>query len=251
MNERTSFDKADPADRGKGTMKKLRRSSLSDDAYTFVRALFLSGERYSPGDKISVEELSRELGVSRTPLWGAIYRLEAEGIVEIVPRLGVYLVDYDPKKVIEIYVAREALEGVTARLAAERITERQIAALAANIEAQRAHLKKGEIDKYYAAALDFHEEIIGIAASKTIGRLLGSIFAQIKAMRVQRNYTPMHLPQSCDDHEKLLDAFRAHDPELAEQEARRHIRDLADEIRRALPAQALSSPRARSRAVAS
>jgi len=232
-------------------MKKLRRSSLSDDAYTFIRALFLSGDRYSPGDKISVEELSRELGVSRTPLWGAVYRLEAEGIVEIVPRLGVYLVDYDPRKVIEIYMAREALEGVAARLAAERITERQIAALQANIDVQRAHLKKGEIDKYYAAALDFHEEIIGIAASKTIGRLLGSIFAQIKAMRVQRNYTPMHLPQSCDDHERLLEEFRRRDPEMAEHEARRHIRDLADEIRRSLPEKAVSSPRARGRAAAS
>ena len=232
-------------------MKKLRRSSLSDDAYTFIRALFLSGDRYSPGDKISVEELSRELGVSRTPLWGAVYRLEAEGIVEIVPRLGVYLVDYDPRKVIEIYMAREALEGVAARLAAERITERQIAALQANIDVQRAHLKKGEIDKYYAAALDFHEEIIGIAASKTIGRLLGSIFAQIKAMRVQRNYTPMHLPQSCDDHERLLEEFRRRDPEMAEHEARRHIRDLADEIRRSLPEKAVASPRARGRAAAS
>jgi DNA-binding GntR family transcriptional regulator len=232
-------------------MKKLRRSSLSDDAYTFIRALFLSGDRYSPGDKISVEELSRELGVSRTPLWGAVYRLEAEGIVEIVPRLGVYLVDYDPKKVIEIYMAREALEGVAARLAAERITERQIAALQANIEVQRAHLKKGEIDKYYAAALDFHEEIIGIAGSKTIGRLLGSIFAQIKALRVQRNYAPMHLPQSCDDHERLLEEFRRRDPEMAEQEARRHIRDLADEIRRSLPEKAVASPRARGRAAAS
>jgi DNA-binding GntR family transcriptional regulator len=232
-------------------MKKLRRSSLSDDAYTFIRALFLSGDRYSPGDKISVEELSRELGVSRTPLWGAVYRLEAEGIVEIVPRLGVYLVDYDPKKVIEIYMAREALEGVAARLAAERITERQIAALQANIDVQRAHLKKGEIDKYYAAVLDFHEEIIGIAGSKTIGRLLGSIFAQIKAMRVQRNYAPMHLPQSCDDHERLLEEFRRRDPEMAEHEARRHIRDLADEIRRSLPEKAVASPRARGRAAAS
>jgi DNA-binding GntR family transcriptional regulator len=232
-------------------MKKLRRSSLSDDAYTFIRALFLSGDRYSPGDKISVEELSRELGVSRTPLWGAVYRLEAEGIVEIVPRLGVYLVDYDPRKVIEIYMAREALEGVAARLAAERITERQIAALQANIDVQRAHLKKGEIDKYYAAALDFHEEIIGIAGSKTLGRLLGSIFAQIKAMRVQRNYAPMHLPQSCDDHERLLEEFRRRDPEMAEHEARRHIRDLADEIRRSLPEKAVASPRARGRAAAS
>jgi DNA-binding GntR family transcriptional regulator len=232
-------------------MKKLRRSSLSGDAYTFVRALFLGGTRYSPGDKVSVEELSRELGVSRTPLWGAIYRLEAEGIVEIVPRLGVYLIDYDPHRAIEIYVAREALEGMTARLAAERITERQIAGLQANIEVQREHLRKDELDKYYAAALDFHEEIISIAGSNTLERLLQSIFAQIKAMRVQRKYTPMHLPQSCDDHEKLLAALRQHDPDLAEQEARRHIRDLADEIRRLLPAEPAASPKARGRIMAS
>src|SRR2546421_12594 len=125
------------AERGEESMQKLQRSSLSGDAYTFVRALFLSGDRYSPGDKISVEELSRELGVSRTPLWGAIYRLEAEGIVEVVPRLGVYLIKYDPKRAIEIYVAREALEGMTARLAAERITQAEISALQASIDQQR------------------------------------------------------------------------------------------------------------------
>ena len=72
---------ADGLSPGEETMKNLRRSSLSRDAYTFVRALFLDGDRYGEGDKISVEEFSRELGVSRTPLWGAIYRLEAEGIV--------------------------------------------------------------------------------------------------------------------------------------------------------------------------
>jgi DNA-binding GntR family transcriptional regulator len=237
-------------------MRKLRRSSLSDDAYTFVRGLFLNGDRYSPGDKISVEELSRKLGVSRTPLWGAIYRLEAEGIVEIVPRLGVYLIDYDPQRVIDIYVAREALEGVAARLAAERITPRQIAALRTNIATQRAHLAKQETDKYYSAALDFHEEIVSIAASKTIDRLLHSIFAQIRAMRVQGNYTPMRLPQSCDDHERLLQAFERRDPELAERLARTHIRDLADEIRRTLhghpPAERSGgSPRARGRAAVS
>jgi DNA-binding GntR family transcriptional regulator len=88
-------------------MKKLRRSSLSGDAYAFVRALLLDGDRYSAGEKVSVEELSRELGVSRTPLWAAIYRLEAEGIVEIVPRQGVYLISYDPDKAIDIYLARE------------------------------------------------------------------------------------------------------------------------------------------------
>jgi DNA-binding GntR family transcriptional regulator len=229
---------------GEETMKKLRRTSLGEDAYAVVRALFVDGDRYSAGDKVSVEELSRELGVSRTPLWGAIYRLEAEGIVNIVARHGVYLIKYDPNKAIEIYAAREALEGMTARLAAERITERQIAALQRHIETQRAHLQKGELDKCCAVAFDFHEEIMSIAASATLAQLLQSIFAQIKVMRIQEKYTPMHLARSCDDQDKLLEAFRRRDPELAEQQSRRQIRDLAEEIRRFLPANPVPSPQA-------
>jgi DNA-binding GntR family transcriptional regulator len=232
-------------------MKKLRRSSLGEDAYTVVRELFVDGDRYSAGDKVSVEELSRELGVSRTPLWGAIYRLEAEGIVKVVARHGVYLIKYDPNKAIEIYGAREALEGMTARLAAERITERQISALQRHIEMQREHLRKDELDKYRVVAFQFHEEIINIAGSATLAQLLQSLFAQIKVMRVQEKYTPTQLSQSCDDQEKLLEAFRRRDPELAEWEARRQIRDLAEEIRRFLPAKSLSSPPARSRGMSS
>jgi DNA-binding GntR family transcriptional regulator len=223
-------------------MKKLRRSSLSVDAYAFVRALFLNGDRYGAGDKVSVEKISRELGVSRTPLWAAIYRLEAEGIVEIVPRRGVYLINYDPDKAIEIYAAREALEGMTARLAAERITKRQILALQANIEAQREHLRKDELDKYSAAALEFYDEIICIAGNDSLGRLLQSIFAQIKVMQLQGKFTSLHLSRSCDDHERLLEAFRRRDPGLAEREARRQIRNLVEEIRRFLPARLLSPP---------
>jgi DNA-binding GntR family transcriptional regulator len=215
-------------------VKKLRRSSLSGDAYTFVRELFLNGDRYNPGDKISIEELSRELGVSRTPLWGAINRLEAEGIVEIVPRQGVYLVNYDPERALEIYVAREALEGMAARLAAEKITDKQLASLKAKLDEQRAYLAKGDVERYYTAALEFHEAVLKIADSHTIERLLMSLFAQIRAMRLQRKYVPMHLPDSCEDHGKLLKAFRKRDGDLAELEARSHIRDLAAQIRKGL-----------------
>src|ERR1700704_7066450 len=138
-------------------VRKLKRSSLSGDAYTFVRDLFVNGTRYNPREKISVEELSRELGWSRTPLWGAINRLEAEGIVEIVPRQGVYLINYDPDRALEIYEAREALEGMAARLAAEKISDRQAAALQANIDEARERLPKGDVEAYHAKALEFHE----------------------------------------------------------------------------------------------
>jgi DNA-binding GntR family transcriptional regulator len=212
--------------------RKLKRSNLSEDAYTVVRDMLLNGDRFSPGDKVSVEELSRELGVSRTPLWAAINRLEAERVVEVVPRQGVYLVDYDPERALEMYVAREALEGMAARLAASSITDRQIAILQRSIDEQRACLSAGDADGYYTRTIEFHEEILRAASNVTLERLLKSVFAQMRAMRIQRNSIPTHLPQSCTDHEKILAAIRKRDPDLAEREARSHIKDLAMAIRR-------------------
>ncbi|MDB5604743.1 MAG: Transcriptional regulator, GntR family [Bradyrhizobium sp.] len=212
--------------------RKLKRSNLSEDAYTVVRDMLLNGDRFSPGDKVSVEELSRELGVSRTPLWAAINRLEAERVVEVVPRQGVYLIDYDPERALEMYVAREALEGMAARLAASSITDRQLAILQRSIDEQRACLSAGDADGYYTRTIEFHEEILRAASNVTLERLLKSVFAQMRAMRIQRNSIPTHLPQSCTDHEKILAAIRKRDPDLAEREARSHIKDLAMAIRR-------------------
>lgn len=212
-------------------MKKLKRSNLSEDAYAYVRDLFLNGDRYSPGDKISVEELSRGLGVSRTPLWGAINRLEAEGIVEIVPRQGVYLIEYDPRRALDIYEAREALEGMTARLAASRITTAQIAALKRGVDEQRRSFEDGNIEGYYATALDFHVKLGEIAQNAVIAALLDSIFARMQAMRLQRSAMPMRVPQPTDDHTLIIAALEARDPDAAEHEARHHIRKLADQIR--------------------
>ena len=53
---------------------KLPRYTLSGDAYTAVRDLLLGGSRYAPGDKVSIEALSRDLGVNRSPVWMAVSR---------------------------------------------------------------------------------------------------------------------------------------------------------------------------------
>ena len=212
--------------------RKLKRSNLSEDAYTVVRDILLNGDRYNPGDKVSVEELSRELGVSRTPLWAAINRLEAERVVEVVPRQGVYLVDYDPARALEMYIAREAREGMAARLAASNATDRQLALLQRSIDDQRDCLSRGDADGYYTRTIEFHEEIVRAANNLTLERLLKSVFAQMRAMRIQRNSIPTHLPKSCTDHERILAAIRKRDPDLAEREARSHMQDLAGAIRR-------------------
>jgi DNA-binding GntR family transcriptional regulator len=214
-------------------VKKLRRSNLSEDAYTTVKELLLAGKRYEPGAKISVEELSRQLGVSRTPIWGAIYRLEAEGIVQILPRQGVYLLNFETGRAQDIYTAREALEGMAARLAAQHATSRHFDSLRAAVERQRACLSSADVAGYSTAAMEFHEVIVEAAASETIARLLGSVYAQIQAMRVRMKYFPTKLPDSFEDHGRILQALLDRDAERAEREARTHLRMLSAEIGRA------------------
>jgi DNA-binding GntR family transcriptional regulator len=211
-------------------MAKLSRSSLSADAYTAVRNLLLGGVRYEPGAKIIVEELSRELGVSRTPIWGAINRLEAEGVVEIVPRLGVYLLGYDTERAGDTYVAREALEGMATRLAATWAGREDLEILQRSIRTQAEHLKARDFERYAEAAMAFHVHILTASRSLSIGRLLGSIYAQIQVMRVRARYSTPKLPASVKEHESILDALRARDPERAEREARAHVQTLRAQI---------------------
>ena len=212
----------------------IRRSNLSTDAYAIVRDLFLHHDRYRPGDKISVEQLSRELGVSRTPLWGAINRLEAEGILNVVPRQGVYLIGFDSQRLLDIYVAREALEGMVARMAAARVTAKEIVALEEKVEEQTRLAAGRNRKKYEEAALAVHEMLAALSGNAALQTLLASVFAQIRAMRVQSAGNTRLDVRPHEDHEGLLKALRAGDGDRAEAEARNHIRALTEDLRRRL-----------------
>ncbi len=142
-----------------------------------------------------------------------------------------YLIKYELERVLEIFEAREALEGMIARLAAERITAARLASLKGRVKDQRKHLKLRDWDSYYAASLGFHEDLANISGNETLKGLLLSILGRMRAMRFQRPSMPMRLPQFHDDHSRIIDALEQRDADLAESEARKHIRVLANQVR--------------------
>ena len=201
--------------------------SLGDGAYERLRALLLDGERYAPGDKINVIAVAEELGVSRSPVWDAIARLEAEGLLEVVPRRGVFLVRFDARQLAELFETREALEGMAARLAAERAGLAEVAELERSLAAQQACLDAGNGPGYADAALAFHQAVLRIAGNGTVARLLGALYAQTRAMCRGLPVTPGDLSARRDDHAQLVAAIRARDADRAEAVARVHVRTLA------------------------
>ena len=204
-------------------IRKIQRNTLTSDCYGAVRKMVLESGRYGPGEKISIEALSRDLGVSRTPVWMAIARLEAEGIINIRPRRGVFVVQFDLAKVIEALQVREALEATAVRLAAERISNAELAGLAKAIREQRKALAACDLSGSTGAALDFYRALLRSAANETIEQVLLAINARITAMC--RGLVPSieQTEKSCEQQERILAALRARNPDRAESEARAHV----------------------------
>jgi DNA-binding GntR family transcriptional regulator len=211
---------------------KLRRATLSEDAHGAVRAILLDTTRFRPGDKISVEQLSRDLGVSRSPVWSAISRLEAEGLVNVSPRKGVFLVGFDPQKLRALFEVREALECMAARLAAERITDAELKIAATCIARQRVALRARDVDAYSVATLAFHQTVTEGARNPVIARQLSAIYDQVHAICGGRS-AKIGWPGrrlNIEDHAKFVAELLRRDVDGAERIARVHAQRLAEGV---------------------
>jgi DNA-binding GntR family transcriptional regulator len=154
----------------------LGHTDLASLVYKRVKNLILKKE-LRPGQKIVQEELASQLGVSRTPLIKAIQRLEAEFLVESIPRRGMFVKEISAEELIDAFECREALEGVSARRAATVITDAEISRLHALFTPFQG--REGQIDpaQYVDADIQFHKLINDISGNQIIARLeiLGNI----------------------------------------------------------------------------
>lgn len=209
---------------------KIQRNTLTSDCHDAVRKMVLDSGRYGPGEKISIEALSRDLGVSRTPVWMAIARLEAEGIITIRPRRGVFVVQFDLGKVLEALQVREALEATAVRLAAVRISNAELAGLAKAIREQRRALAARDLKGFASAGLDFYRALLRSAANQTIEQVLLAMHARITAMCRGLAASVEQMEQRCERQERILVALRAHDPDQAESEVRAYVQAFAASV---------------------
>lgn len=112
------------------------RNVNSDRAYNHIRKKILNGE-YPPGSALMTEELSADIGVSRTPVRDALRQLESDGLVSIRPRLGASVKKMDLTELREMCELRLALEGHAACLAALNRNEAELAEIRVALDSMR------------------------------------------------------------------------------------------------------------------
>lgn len=134
------------------------KKHLSQKLFESVLDRIISGE-YPPGQMISEKDLCKEFSVSRTPFREAIRKLEEMRMVEVIPRFGTYVTEIDINEVTAAFEVRLHMEVVAAKLATERRTDEQIAAMKDLIEEAKA--LRGNMVWHDKRRLDrrFHELI--------------------------------------------------------------------------------------------
>lgn len=192
-----------------------------------VRDVFEEGERLQ--DRI----LARMLGVSRTPVREALQRLEAEGFVKTLPRLGLVIAEITPQDIEDIYAIRIALEGVAARLAAERATATEVDLLAALNARIAEATARNDLEAMSALNKEFHMAIYRAARNSRLMDLLNILHDAVQRFRRSTLSIPQRAREAVEEHEALIDAIRARDPDRAERVAREH-KERAKRVRLAL-----------------
>src|SRR5580658_5994001 len=103
---------------------------LAPVVYDLLKGRLLEGE-YQAGERLSVESLKAEFGVSKQPVMESLRRLSSEGLVEIIPQVGCRVPVYDGADVSDFFAIFGGTEGAVAGVAAQRCTEAQVDELAA------------------------------------------------------------------------------------------------------------------------
>jgi len=199
-------------------MAKLVPVNLSERAYFRIKKM-ISDYRFSPGSRLNVEQLARDLGTSRTPVWEAVRRLEQEGLVKNIPNRGVFLVELTREIAIELYTVREVLEGMAARLSVRRISEKALAKMERLLREQERIVAKEDLVAYSKSDFEFHACIYAACGNTILREMLESI--KEKARPIAMHITPI-LTELFNDHEMIVRALRLRDPLLAEVAFREH-----------------------------
>jgi DNA-binding GntR family transcriptional regulator len=189
--------------------------SLRDMAYEDMREAILSGV-LPPGQRVKERDVADQMGISTTPVKEALRRLEQEGLVVSQPRRGAVVSGLAQIPVEEIEEIRGALEGIGARLAAERLTDAELLRLG-ELVADMTKLTRAmkDPDRRVVEVFEFHRTILAGSRNDFIVRFVATL-APFERFHSTEYSDPAEAAAILEEHEGIYDALRSRDGALAQ-----------------------------------
>jgi DNA-binding GntR family transcriptional regulator len=182
--------------------------------------------RYAPGQRLVEAEITQELGVSRGPLREAFRRLAADGILEIQAHRGAAVRRHSRTELAELFRVREVLEGLAARLAAERIdapgVREKVLSMLKHIHKAGPHF---DVEDHMEDNEIFHRTIFELSGNRFLQRVMTPLQMPTYRAAFFRLLKSANQKRSLDQHIAIVEAIIAGKPDRAEAAMRKHVRE--------------------------
>jgi len=208
---------------------------LSDTVFHRLRDAILDGT-LEPGQWLRQEPLAQELGVSQMPVREALKRLVAEGLAVRIPYKGVRVVQFSPEDIVDMVTVRMVLESLAVRFATPLIAAEELERLKENLREAAGYTSQEQMEKRRQLNTEFHLTICRASGRRYLVRQVETLWGWFpsvmlyEGMRRQEELSPVRLERESREHWALLTALERRDAGQVEEETRRHIRNLAQEL---------------------
>ncbi|WP_425038809.1 GntR family transcriptional regulator [Primorskyibacter sp. S187A] len=210
------------------------------DAYDRLKAE-IRANVLPPGFQATEPEIAQRLEMSRTPVREALIRLEAEGLITLVPRRGVCVKPIRPDDMREIYDVLTALEpDAAARLAARGPSEAELAPLERATQQMEEALLREDLDGWARADDAFHLALLDAQGNGRLARIVATLLDQAHRARIVTLRLRQLPDRSTREHRDILSALRRGDAEATRRLFRAHRMRAADELMKCLETYQLS-----------
>lgn len=203
---------------------------LNEWAYIAIKMKILNNE-ISPGSKLNIEDISSELGVSRTPIREALLRLKQSGLVIALPCVGFFVCGITKKDFEDIFEIRRLIESYAIGKLVEKITNEEIQYLTDLSKQCELMVEQGNITEYN----DFDSKLHGFIIDSMGNSKMGDFFESIKdlayRMRMYALRSPENVSKSLLEHKDIIDALVQRDEVRARAAMDEHITNIGNRLR--------------------
>ena len=211
--------------------RTIQRSRLADQAYELLKERILTRQML-PGDRLSVPALAEELGLSRSPIREAVQHLVQEGLGTERPHSGAVVAGADLRGLIDLYLVRAELEGLSAQLAAGAGDKLLVADLEAIQDQHEAAHTAGSRSTMIRSDVDFHARVLQAAGNPELVRMLQPVLQRMLLGMLEADPEwPVH---AIAEHRKVIAALRSGDARAARRSMTAHVLRVRTDMERKL-----------------
>lgn len=189
-------------------MRTFRTGTLSarDRAYAWIKEAILR-RNVAPGEFLIETELSKMLGVSRTPIREALQALEAEGLIRLIPRKGALVTDISLQDLEEVFELRIMIE----QFALEKLIRTRnfscLERMKEKLELQRLFAEENKPVEFIAVDREFHLCYIKATDNHRVYRFYDGLRDELMRLGIEAIQTPGRMAEVLDEHQAIVDSF--------------------------------------------